>query len=190
MKRTMLSALLLGVLLAACSVKEKYVVLSDVPPNPTVTVIPSTGSKEDVADADVVIGLLVDCGVKTVLRPVMVKERTEYDGTGSSSGIAASGGRIAVALGDASSKGGQTTSVDEVSLLKETTADYVFYVRHTRQGPQVVLVKRESGQILHVGQIGTGSAGSSCCLSGTTYEVQSKPQDKMRQLLVSAGILR
>jgi hypothetical protein len=185
---------LLSLLLVACTVKEKYIVLSEVPTSPTVTVIPSTGAKEDVADADVVMGLLVDCGVRTVLRPVMMKERTEYNDAGSASGIGVSGGRIAVAMGDAASKGGLTTSVDEVSLLKETNADYVFYVRHKPGGPQMVLVKREDGQVLHVGQIdltGEGAAAG-CCLLGSTYqrEATATPQQKMRELLSAAGIVK
>jgi hypothetical protein len=185
-------AVVLVLLLVACTVKEKYIVLSEVPTSPTVTVIPSTGAKEDVADADVVMGLLVDCGIRTVLRPVMMKERTEYNDAGSASGIGVSGGRIAVAMGDAASKGGLTTSVDEVSLLKETNADYVFYVRHKTGGPQMVLVKREDGQVLHVGQIDSKGEGATagCCLLGSTYQREATPQQKMRELLTAAGIVK
>jgi hypothetical protein len=182
----------LSALLTACTVKEKYIVLSEVPSNPTVTVIPSSGAKEDVADADVVMGLLVDCGVRTVLRPVMLKEKTEYSDAGSASGIGVSGGKIAVAVGDAASKGGLATSVDEVSLLKETNADYVFYVRHRPGGPHVVLVKREDGQVLHAGHFGLldEDAAGGCCLLGSTYRKEVTPHQKMRELLRAAGIVR
>lgn len=136
------------------------------------------------------MGLLVDCGVRTVLRPVMMKERTEYDDVGSSSGVAVSGGKVAVSLGDASSKGGLTTSVDEVSLLKETNADYVFYVRHMRGGPHVVLVKRDDSQVLHSGQLEvSGRNSSGCCLADPTGGRTTSPRDVMRKLLVSAGIV-
>lgn len=140
-------------LVAGCATSIQYVVLAGVPDSPTITVIPSSGTRDDAIASDLVTGWVVGCGVRTIARPVMLKEQADYSGATTGSSIAAMGGQVGVAVGAGRTQAGLTTSVDAMSLIDSTAADYVIFVRSLRGGPQIMLLKRDSKQILHVGQL-------------------------------------
>jgi len=179
-QRKLLSSVWTAVLLAGCAIPQ-YVVLTDVPPEPSITVIPASGSCEDAAAVDLVTGWAVASGVRTLARPVMMKTQADYSGTGSASGMASVGGQLGVAIGGSSSRAGLTTSVDAMSLLDSTSADYVIYVRSVRGGPNVTLVRKASRQVLFAGNIpARTNSESGQYLAGA---------DNLRAILIKAGIL-
>jgi hypothetical protein len=172
-------ALALAMLVAGCTATVQYVVLSDVPPEPSITVIPSSGAREDAVAADMVTGWTVGAGVRTLARPVMLKTQADYSGSSAAGGVAAVGGQLGVALGNSNSQGGMTTSVDAMSLLDSTQADYVIYVRAKGAGPYATLVKRASKQVLFAGVLQPYTDGDG---------VNRSAADQLCAMLNGAGI--
>jgi hypothetical protein len=177
----LLRFLLLILVSSGCTTTAvRYIVVTYVPDEPTITVIPASGSREDALVADVVTGWVVSCRVRTLTRPVMYREKTSYSGSTSGTGVAVVGGQLGVGIAGGSGQSEGSTTADEISLLEQTSADFVIFARAMKGGPYITLVNRSSRQVLHAGQLveewdwrGTLSAG---------------PEVQLRRILAAARI--
>ena len=173
-----------------CGSSLRYVVLSDVPENPTVTVIPASTSDKDAEAALHTTELLVACGIHVVERPALVRQRSNYEGRTSGGGVGVtSTGQLAILGGGGAQQGELTISVDPVALIEETDAAYVIFVK---PGLWLKVVRRSDKQILYVGKL-TDDSNRACCLTAVFWEVTfalKSNRDKMRDLMRKLDILQ
>lgn len=184
-----LAAAALG--LAGCTTAVQYVVLTDVPSEPSVTVLPASSSGQDLLAADALAEDLVSCGVRVLERPPLIRERSDYEGKASGTGVGlTSSGKLAVLGGGGKQEGQLTISVDPVALIEETKADYVIFAR---PGPWLKVVKRADGQVLHVGTLSDVDGNSGCCLFPSFWAnitgSKTSPRDRLRTLMQRLGII-
>jgi hypothetical protein len=183
----------LAAVLAACLILTalncvssiKYVVMTDVPPSPSFTVIPASTSAADDASANAITEELVGLGVRVVERPALVKQRTEY--TGKSSGTAVGvtlNGQLALGGAGGGQAGDVTTSVDPIALIQETQADYVVFAK---AGPWLKVIRRKDGQIVYAGSLAAES-NSGCCLSPTFWRLVESERDRLKDMLQKMGV--
>jgi len=167
-----------------CASTVRFVVVADVPPTPTFTVIPASTAPGDDAAADSLLVQLVELGVHVVERPALVKQRTEYSGTSSGAGVGVTlDGKLAVGGVGGAQAGGVTTSIDPIALLQETQADYVVFAK---RGPWLKIVKRSDGQIVYVGDLAV-KPSSGCCLSPAFWTPGPTEREHLKALLNKMG---
>ncbi len=174
--------------LVSCTTTTQYVVLTDVPASPSFTVIPASMSKEDISAANLTTAAIVGCAVTVLERPVMLKERSDFEGEGNSSGIGAAGGQLAVAVGSDRQKGAVATTVDPTSLVAQTKADYVFIVQSQGNKPWARLLRRETSQIIFAGYLVAPEASAPG--SDADPDPGVAATISMRKILTSAGIIK
>ena len=156
------ASVLVVALFSGCA--TRYVVLSDVPPNPSFTVIPGSVSKGNMEFANTVTEALVSCGVRVVERPAMVSGYAESRGSGVGLGVAggaASGGARAGGVGLVAGSGKEevaTQAIDVVDLYEQSSADYLVVAFSTNTW--VKIVRRESKDILFGGSIAAAAGAS------------------------------
>ena len=121
MKKTILIATV-GMFLCGCA-QLNYVVLRDVPQNPTFTVFPATLA--DLAFADLVIGAVIANGKKVVERPAVLTEAY---------------GAFIVGVGVSGADGKRVALIDDL-----TTADYVIIAYN---GGFLKVVRRKTREVL------------------------------------------
>jgi hypothetical protein len=177
-RTTLIAVLLIG----GCIVRDQYVV-RDASPGSIVTVVPATRAETDVAAADHVMEVLIAAGANVIERPVMIKERSDFR-SGTETRMGTDPGQPVD--GRYSETGARQTSVDPVSLISETKADYVFIAEARGAGYSFRLVKRSTGQILHVGTF-RDQISPACCLTWFGYSTE---KDEARKLLLSVGIMK
>lgn len=190
MTRCLISALLtaFAMTLVSCTVTTQYVVLTDVPANPSITVIPASMARADVWAANLVMQALVGCHITVVERPVMFKERSDYEGNGSAGGIGTAGGQVTVVAGSGHQKGEVATTVDPTSLIEQTKADYVLIVQAQGGRAWAKLLKRETTHIIFAGFVDMSESVSMG--SNVDPDPGAAASRSMRKILTSAGIIR
>jgi hypothetical protein len=170
---------------AGCVSSVQYVVVTNVPQSATFTVIPASTSAEDNDAANSVTGELVALGVRVLERPALVRQRTEFSGKSSGSGVGITlDGNLAVGGNSGSQAGDVTTSVDPVALIQDTKADYVVFAR---PGPWLKIVRRADSQILFAGNLAVES-NSGCCLSPAFWNMVKPQRERLRELLIKMGV--
>ncbi|HTW92702.1 MAG TPA: hypothetical protein VMH22_13490 [bacterium] len=180
-----LTVSLLLVVSGCVSTAVRFVVVTDVPPSPSFTVVPGSTSPDDAASADAITEDLVALGVRVLARPALVKQRTEYSGQSSGTGVGVTlSGNLAVGGTGGEQSGNVITSVDPIALIQETQADYVVF---TKTGPWLDIVKRKDGQIVFAGNLVVPQDnGVNCCLS-PGFWVRKTPATQRERL---GGVLR
>jgi hypothetical protein len=162
---------LFSLLCAGCTVKyvEQYVVRDSVPSSPALTVIPATQSRADVSAADYLAGLLIGCGAKVLERPSMMKERKQFEGNAAGASAAfmgLAGVTGVVKAGSAgTSSGTQITDSDPVDALKQTSADYAFFVRNDGPSLWLRVTRRTDDRVLYSGFFMPADSSSSSPLA-------------------------
>ncbi|MBS4015574.1 MAG: hypothetical protein KGZ86_03965 [Candidatus Latescibacteria bacterium] len=176
-------------LISLSCTKVNYIVIDNIPQTPVLTVFPASMSKEDINAANRITELILSCGVKTIERPVMLKERSDFEGATTGGGVGITGsGNLSLLSGGATQSAELRSSIDPVGLIKETNADYIFIVNNKAGNPYIKLIKRESEQILYAGEIVIESH-STCCLNiFPSYGIN--PRQHMWNLLEKAGIIK
>lgn len=169
--------------------KVKYIVLDNIPQSPTITVIPASMSKEDIKAANQITELIVSCGIKTIERPVMLKERSDFESAASGGGIGiTAGGNLSLLSGGTKQSGELRSSVNPVGLIKEKGADYIFIVNDQDGDSYIKLIKRENQQILYAGLLEV-QPRSTCCLY-PMLSTKSKQREYMIKLLEEVGVIK
>jgi len=178
--------LLCLVAFSGCTTAIRYVVVSDVPNSPSFTVIPASTSPDDDAAANWTVGQLVSLGVKVVERPALVRERSEFAGSSSGTGLGVTpSGQLAISGTSGSQQANLTTSVDPVVLIEQTKADYIIFAK---PGPWLKVVRKSDGQILFASPLRVESS-SGCCLAPSFWHAVQPESERLRNLLDSLGLL-
>jgi len=166
----------------------RYVALVDVPESPTMTVIPMSTSPADVNASDLITEVLIANGVRVLERPAFIREQTRYEGQGAGGVVGGGPGGFFGVSGKADHQAEMTASRDVVTLIDETKADYVVFVKAAAHAPWAKLIRRESGQVLFAGIV----AGSTQFAGSVTdsWLWGAADAQEMRTILVKAGILR
>ncbi len=182
--RAVLAACLI-LTMASCVSSVQYVVVSNVPESATFTVIPASTSAEDNDAANSVTGELVALGIRVLERPALVRQRTEFSGKSTGSGIGITlDGNLAVGGNSGAQAGDVTTSVDPVALIQDTKADYVVFVR---PGPWLRIVRRADSQILFAGNLAVES-NNGCCVSPAFWNMVKPQRERLRELVIKMGV--
>jgi len=185
--------ILFGLLWSGCTVKyvEQYVVRDTVPSSPALTVIPATQSRADASAADYLTGLLIGCGAKVLERPSMMKERMQFEGSaaGASAAFMGLAGATGVlkAGGAGASSSTQITDSDPVDVLKQTSADYAFFVRNDGPALWLRVTRRIDDRVLYSGFFMPADSSS---VSPLAPSLGYRPaQARIGDLLSKLGIL-
>ena len=122
-------------ILTSCGTKE-YIVLRDVPENPTFTVIPADNYLSEVAFANRIERYLISAGVKVVQRPGMKHIQTEQSEAERQS------------KSDSSTEAAGKVLTETYFMREPTAADYI--VLTYRHSLQIRIIKNKTQEVLTV----------------------------------------